>query len=184
MKAARHGDRIAVLRKHARISLRELGRKAGLAPASLSAIERGISSPTLGTLHKILRALGTDFAGFFAGTGGPGVSPVFKASDGRIATDARQSCTLLFPKRGDLKFEIMRERIRPTAQPSEWETFDFDVGGLMLSGSVFVIEIEQRGEWPMGVGDAFYIPAGTKHRSTNRGQEPVEIVTVCSPPRY
>jgi transcriptional regulator with XRE-family HTH domain len=184
MSLTRYENRIVLLRKRARISLRELSRKADLAPASLSAIERGLSSPTLATFHKILRALGTDFAEFFTSAAGPGESPVFKAADMTQVKDALSTYALLFPKRADLKFEMIRETIRPAKRESEWLTLDLDVGGLVLAGGPFVLEIEQRGRWTLEAGDAFYILAGSKHRSGNLGRGPVQLVTVCCPPRF
>jgi transcriptional regulator with XRE-family HTH domain len=184
MSPTRYGDRIALLRKRARISLRALSRKAELAPASLSAIERGRSSPTLATLHKILRALGTDFAEFFMGAAGPGDSPVFRAKDARRVKDAERTYALLFPKRADLKFEIFRETIRPARKETEWSTLDCDVGGVLLAGGPFVLEIDQRGAWTLAVGDAFYVPAGLRHRGTPRGRAPAQLLTVIAPPRY
>ena len=60
------GRTIRRLRTAAGIGLRQLGRLADISPASLTAIEKGNSSPTLATLHKVLKALGTDFAEFFS----------------------------------------------------------------------------------------------------------------------
>jgi len=132
MRSQQYGIQIALLRKRARISLRALSRKAELAPASLSSIERGLSSPTLTTLHKILRALGTDFADFFVGASGPGESPVFRVADARVVRDAKHTYALLFPKRADIKFEIFRETIRPMKAGPEWVTLDCDVAEFYL----------------------------------------------------
>lgn len=59
------GRGIRNLRIESGIGLRQLSRMADISPASLTAIEKGQSSPVLATLHKVLKALGTDFAEFF-----------------------------------------------------------------------------------------------------------------------
>src|SRR3990172_5084787 len=46
-------------RKHARISKRELARRAGTSPAAIVAYESGSRDPTVGTLARIVSATGT-----------------------------------------------------------------------------------------------------------------------------
>lgn len=177
------GKYLAQLRQKRRIGLRELSRTAGLAPASLSAIEKGQSSPTLATLHKVLKALGTDFAEFFTST--PlDKSPLFPSGEMRTIEDAHRRYVLLFPKREDLRFEMIHETIAPSETESEWEVHDFDMGGVILEGGPVRLEIEGQGEWRLNAGDAFYIKAELKHRATNLGDRPLKLISVADPPRY
>ena len=178
------GPRLSRLRRERGMSLRELGRMADVSAASLSTIENGHTSPTLATLHKILKALGTDFAEFFAAPSGQGGSPVFPAGEMRTIEDAHRRYTLLVPRRMDVRFELMRETISPSETDSEWETHDVDVGGVVLSGGPVRLEIEDQGEWQMNEGDAFYVKAGLKHRATNLGDTALDMITVAYPPRY
>ena len=184
MRPEKLGRHLTRLRKEHRIGLRELSRAAKMSPASLSAIEKGQSSPTLATLHKILKALGTDFAEFFVSTTEQDGSPVFHARDTRTIEDAHRKYTLLFPKRKDFRFEMIRETIAPSETESEWETHDVDMGGVVLNGGPVRLEIEGEGEWRLTRGDAFYIKAGLKHRATNLGSKPLKLITVADPPRY
>lgn len=178
------GKHLTQLRQERGISLRELSRTAGLSPASLSAIEKGQSSPTLATLHKVLKALGTDFAEFFAGTPDLNDSPVFCAGDMRTIEDAYRRYVLLFPKREDLRFEMIHETIASSETESEWEVHDFDMGGIVLEGGPVRLEIEGEDEWRLNEGDAFYVKAGLKHRATNLSNKPAKLITVAHPPRY
>ena len=171
------------LRKERGIGLRELSRTAGLSPSSLSAIEKGQSSPTLATLHKVLKALETDFAEFFSKSD-LDKSPVFRAGDMRTIEDKHRKYILLFPKRDDLRFEIVHETIALTETESEWEIHDFDIGGVILESGSIRLEIEGEGEWVMKKGDGFYVKAGLKHRATNLGDGPLHLITVAAPPRY
>ncbi len=52
-------DRIQMLRKRKGMSLRTLATMSGLSPSSVSAIERGLSAPSVGTLQRIAAALDT-----------------------------------------------------------------------------------------------------------------------------
>lgn len=184
MKSDEFGTELAKLRQATGLSLRELARQADLSPASLSAIEKGTSSPTLATLHKILKALGTDFAAFFSDSKPAEASPVFRAGEGRTIQDANRQYTLLFPKREDLRFEIVRETIASRESSPEWESHDFDLGGVILEGGPMRLEIEGVGEWVLETGDGFYIKAGQKHRGTNLSGGAVKLMTVADPPKY
>ena len=105
------GERVRCLREKANLGLRELSRLAGVAPASLSAIEKGVSSPTLGTLHKVVNALGSDFQEFFAVPAPMNGSPVFRAADMRVADDMHRKYVFLLPKQEDIRFEMLMVRL-------------------------------------------------------------------------
>ncbi len=59
------GARIKRLRKERGLTLKDLEARADVSAAHLSEIERGATSPTLGSLARIARALGTSTAFFF-----------------------------------------------------------------------------------------------------------------------
>lgn len=54
------GDLIKIARREAKLSQRELARRAGTSQAALSSYESGKKSPTLETLHRIVLAAGQD----------------------------------------------------------------------------------------------------------------------------
>ena len=54
------GNLIKIARLDAKLSQRELARRAGTSQAALSNYESGKKSPTLDTLHRIVRAAGSD----------------------------------------------------------------------------------------------------------------------------
>jgi transcriptional regulator with XRE-family HTH domain len=59
------GSRLRDLREERHISMRELGRLSGISVNALSLIERGLSSPSVGTLYKLVEALGVPIAAIF-----------------------------------------------------------------------------------------------------------------------
>jgi len=178
------GRAIRHLRTEAGIGLRQLSRLADISPASLTAIEKGNSSPTLATLHKVLKALGTDFAEFFASSAKDTESPVFSSKEMHSVADKDREYVFLLPKRQDMRFEIIHETIAPSESRSEWEVHDCDVGGVILSGGPARLEIEGQGEWHLKQKDSFYIKAGLKHRLINLGKRAIKQITVMDPPRY
>lgn len=172
-------------RKRQGVSLRELARRADVAPASLSAIEKGRSSPTLATLHKLLNAMGTDFASFVSGFApqGPG-SPVYSRTDMQTLSDKHRTYTFLFPKRKDLKLQMVHEQIRVSEKVSEWETHRFDLGCLLVEGGPLRLEVDGEGAWTVNAGDAFYVKQGKRHRATNVGTSDARLVSTMVPPLY
>ena len=178
------GQAIRALRMQKRVGLRELCRNAEISPATLSAIEGGHSSPTLATMHRILRVLGTDFATFFTNNTGPADSPVFRADQMTQISDGQRQCTFLFPRRANIRFTMARETQPALEQEAEWEEHDCDLGGVVIEGGPLEIEVAGQKTWRLSKGDSFYIPAGTRHRGRNIGRRTLHLVTTYDPPRY
>lgn len=59
------GKRLRELRVERRISLRELGRLSGISVNALSLIERGLTSPSVSTLYRLVDALGVPITAIF-----------------------------------------------------------------------------------------------------------------------
>ena len=113
------GRKIRHFRKKTGLGLRDLAKLAELSPAAISAIERGKNSPTLATMHKILKALNTDFAEFFASPQQMEHEFVFPAEEMASLFDKNRKCTLVFPKREDILFEMSLETINTTKNGNE-----------------------------------------------------------------
>jgi transcriptional regulator with XRE-family HTH domain len=178
------GKHLRRLRLQMGVGLRQLSSRAELSPAALSAIERGQSSPTLASLHRILAALKTDFADFFTSRPNPGNEMIFPAGEMSTLEDKYRKYTILFPKRKDIKFEAFLETIAPQEKKSEWETHSCDMGGFIIAGGPLLFEIEGQPAWRLKKGDAFYVKANTRHRAINLGKTPIRQATVWYPPRY
>lgn len=183
MKTEEFGKALQALRSRKKVGLRELARMTGMSPASLIAIEKGASSPNLATLHKIFMSLNTTFAEFFADSDEKSQLPAFSSKDMRTAADKHREYRFLFPRRVDIKFEMIYETIAASEKESDWEVHDCDLGGTIVSGSAR-LEIEDKGQWDLKKGDSFYINAGCKHRLINTGKHPVKQITAMYPPRY
>ena len=184
MEPDKIGARIRSARRRAGLGLRELARAAGMSAGALSTIERGVSSPTLATLHKVLKAMRSDFAEFFSDRPDTQYSPVFGAADMRTIEDAHRRYVLLLDNQRDLRFQMVRETISPAERRSQWEVHDVDLGGHVLEGGPARLEVDRAGGWTLNAGDAFYIRAGQRHRLTNLSKTPLELITVVDPPRY
>lgn len=60
------GSRVRNLREQRGLSLRALAELCDLSPNTISLIERGVSSPTVSTLHELANGLGVPITAFFA----------------------------------------------------------------------------------------------------------------------
>jgi transcriptional regulator with XRE-family HTH domain len=176
-------ERIQVLRKRSGLSIRQLSGLAGVTPAIISCIERGKNSPSIVTLQKILSALGTDLATFFAKEQLTQDGPVFPREQMRTISDSDRTYTIIAGKQPDIGVEFLDETIRPAERRPPFETLQCDMVGYVLSGSL-TLEIKKQPKQMVRPGDAFYIPKGEEHRGFAAGDEPVRIVTVYNPAKY
>ena len=177
------GKRIKKIRAKQGLTLRNLARKAELTAASISMIENGKTSPTLATLHKILVALGTGFGDFFSDDRTHIEGFHFPGKKMKKIATRKTEYTLLLPRRNDIKTQMVFERLSP-GEKAETETHKFDVAGFILKGGPLKLEVVDKGERLIRKGDAFYISAGSPHRSMNIGKGVLEMITCYYPPRY
>jgi len=179
------GKKIKALRMRAGIGLRGLSRLAEISPASLTTIEKGETSPTLATLQKILRALGISFADFFSEVAPSSQIPVYPLKNMKSIEDEQRQYTFMLPKQVDIRFGMVYETIAPSGDEEvEWESHNFDLGGVVISGGPATLEIEDQGSWTVRKGDAYYVKAFLKHRLINSGKKPLKQITVMDPPVY
>ena len=187
MSAEEHSNiarRLRKLRREMGLTLRDVCEKARIAPSYLSNLERGGSSPTLATLYKILRALGTDLETFFSITSSAKMEGhVFDREGMRTAADPARRYTFLLPRRTDIKAEMLDEYLMPGEAEPEVEALECDIGAVVLTG-LLELEVEGEDKKVLRAGDAFYVTAGTKHRGRCISSEPAHLITVYVPPKY
>jgi mannose-6-phosphate isomerase-like protein (cupin superfamily) len=149
----------------------------------LSYVERAQTSLSLATLQKVLSALGTDLAGFFAEKDAPGDGPVFRREQMRAVSDPERTYTILLSKRPGVRLEMCDEHIRPSRQRPEFEKLNCDVAGYVLAGTL-VLDVEGEEKRTLRTGDAFYVKKGTTHRGYALGGEEARLITVYYPASY
>jgi len=178
------GSRLREWRRRMGLSLRSVANRAGMAPSYLSTLERGHSSPTLATLHRLLCALGTDLETFFSRTNHLSQDGcVFKREEMSTAADRTRRYTFLLPRRKEMKAEVLDEYLLPSEPDPEFEVLECDIAGVVLSG-LLEIEVEGKEKEIVRAGDAFYVPAGKRHRGRCLSAEPAHLITVFVPPKY
>lgn len=175
--------RIQMLRKRCGLSIRQLAGLSGVTAGMISCIERGKNSPSITTLQKILSALGTDLAAFFAQERDRQVGPVFLREHMQAISDGNRAYTIVFRRQPGVAIELFDETIRRSKHRPPFETLKCDVAGYILSG-ILVLEIKKQTKQVLRPGDAFYIRKGQEHRGFSNDDTPVRLVTVYHPGRY
>lgn len=174
--------RLRDLRLRCRLSMRELARQAGVAPSYVSGVERRRISPTIAALRKLLNAMGSDLGVFFTAAPRPHERYVFRREAMRSTADKKRCYTFIFPRRKDIKLEMIEEEYLAGEKP-EFEKIGADLAGYVISGQLL---LQTRGEPPqqLRTGDAFYVPAGTPVRGRCIKSAATRIISVQVPPNY
>lgn len=181
-EAFRLGARIRAVRKERGLTLDVLGQLAGVTRSFLSQVENDISAPSIETLRKIARALGT---------------PVFA-----LVEDHRDHRKVV--RKQD------RKRIRAPHSPVEYELLSPDLRRNMEvimmelepGQASSPVPAGHRGEecatilggkarvqvgdeyFDLEEGDTIYFDSGVPHRVLNPGTTPMRLISTITPPSF
>ena len=181
-EAFRLGARIRAVRKERGLTLDVLGQLAGVTRSFLSQVENDISAPSIETLRKIARALGT---------------PVFA-----LVEDHRDHRKVV--RKQD------RKRIRAPHSPVEYELLSPDLRRNMEvimmelepGQASSPVPVGHRGEecatilggkarvqvgdeyFDLEEGDTIYFDSGVPHRVLNPGTTPMRLISTITPPSF
>ncbi len=177
------GLRLRSLRESYRLSQRALAKQTGVSHATVSLIEQGRMSPSIGLLKKLLLGLGISVADFFAMETTPEPQPFFSPDELTELATGPISYRQVASGRSDLRMMILHERYAPGADTGRsMLRHDAHEGGVVIRGRFEAIVGSQRRV--LGPGDAYYFDSRTPHRFRNIGEEEVEIVSACTPPNF
>jgi transcriptional regulator with XRE-family HTH domain len=175
------GKRIRRLRSERRMTLKQVESASGLSATHLSEIERGRTSPTIGALVRIARALEKDVAYFIEHDERPDVAhhlreqvAGFVAGDGVTA----ESLTPGIPGSGLYTYRV---RLEPTPAA------ELRLPGQDLPGDVVIhvqdgrLAARSGGQArSLGAGDTLHAPLTLAHSLRAEGAAPVEFVLVST----
>lgn len=162
------GEKLRKLRKGKNITLKELARKSGLSVSFISNLERDLCSPTIDNLQKICEAMELSIVSLLDE----------KKRDGNVIRAKERQ--VLYKQDGQVSYESVRFvigkldgliiEVEPQCVYEKDWTHSYDELGLILEGE---LTIAMNGEeYVLETGDAFYIPAMTKHNLSNRSDRP------------
>ena len=192
VQAERVGGRIRDMRRARSFTLVQLAEAAGLSHPFLSQLERGLASPSMASLERIARALGTSQVELLSvdeprhargGRGGRGGEPaepisVVRAGTGAQGPFSEGSARMLVE--GARAFHPMEYHGDNGAYGDSF-VHDEDEWMYVLDGR---IEVDLGGRTPLrfAPGDAIYLSGGTAHRLRSSDGEAFRLLIVKEHP--
>ncbi len=175
------GRRIRKLRSERRMTLKQVESVSGLSATHLSEIERGRTSPTIGALVRIARALEKDVSYFIEEEERPDVAHLLREQVAAVPAGDGVTAESLSPGIPGSCLFPYRVRIEPGAGAGLW------LGAQDLPGDAIVnvqsgrllAEVDGRPR-SLGAGDTLQASLGVDLSLRAEGPEPAEIVLVST----
>lgn len=175
------GQRLRYVRELFGYSQRELGQRADLTHGTISFVERGKISPSVGTLRKILDSFPMTLSEFFAID--PSSEPQVFFGRGELLEVGVGGVSLQQVGR-NLKgrpLQILYERYPPGAETAnEPYAHEGEEGGVVVQGTIELTVGNQTRL--LGPGEGYLFPSRVPHRFRNPGPGECVIVSANSPP--
>lgn len=178
------GGQIRELRKVKGMTLQQVAAAAAISVGYLSQIERNQSRLPIGVLQRISAVLGVHVSWFFQASEAPAGEReyIVRASNRRRLTFTGLGIAeeLLSPNLSG-PLELLLSTLEPGADSGEYNHEGVEAGlviegtlDLWIAGAFFRLE----------QGDSFSFRSAEIHRCANRGDVPVKVVWVITPPHY
>jgi transcriptional regulator with XRE-family HTH domain len=177
-------EKLKAFRLANRMTLKQLGSKAGCTDAYLSQLERGHANPSIMILKKIASALQMKVVDFF-------LEPETGQND--VVLKERERVNINF-KRGEAKIQmlvrnIQNKRMQPfytTIKPGGGSKGSYShIGeefGIVLQGE---LEIKLNGKtYLVKRNESFYFSSQEPHSWSNPGKKKTVVIWVVSPPTF
>ena len=177
------GARLRAIREMHGLSQRELAKRAGVSNASVSLIEQNKSSPSVGSLKKVLDGIPMSLADFFSMEQAPREQVLFRAEDLTVISDGVIRYAQVGRDPASRALQILHEQYQPGADTGQnMLRHASEEGGVVLRGRLEVTVGDQRRV--LGPGDAYYFNSRLPHRFRTVGEEVCEVVSACTPPSF
>lgn len=173
----RIGNRIRALRSERSLTLQSLAEGTGLSSSMLSLVERGKTSPSIGTLVAISSALGVHMSDLFDNRQDRVEEPVTRLEDQTVYVTAQGVKRRIAKTDAERGTELVVNEYEPGtgsgAQLVHHSGFEY---GLVLEGK---LEVEVDGEhYELKPGDSISYDSQLPHRISNNGRKHVTAVWI------
>lgn len=178
--ARRMGERLRKRRLARGTSLVQVARTCGVSVGFLSSLERGQTSASVATLHKLARFYKINILDFFNASA---ANPHLVHPGERKLLEAGPGVQMELLAWGDTVMEPHLFRIAPGAGSGERYAHEGEEFLYVLRGQM---EISLDGGRPVRLrpGDSFYFESSTPHRWSNPGRRETCVVWVNTPPTF
>lgn len=176
------GPRLRALRERLGLSQRALARKAGVPSSTVSLIESGRTSPSVGSLKRLLDAAGLSLGEFFNSEFETTAKYFYRADDFTEISKGEVSYRQLGPSQGS-SLQILYETYQPGADSGRVPlSHEGEEGGLIIEGRLEVTVDNQTRI--LKAGEGYHFPSPLPHRFRNVGDSPCVVISVCTPPSF
>ena len=186
------GNKVKELRNQQNMTLDELSKKSKVSVSLLSMVERNISAPTVRTLEKVVKALGTTISSLYLD---------IENSKGNNNTHAKVAVVhkkerkklVLGPERGKAHYELLSPDYQRKLQvmyihfpvgrkTGKFVSHEGEECGIILEGELKVYIDEQ--VVLLEEGDSIYFDSTIPHRLENMGEIEVRAFWINTPPTF
>ncbi|WP_226704353.1 cupin domain-containing protein [Microbulbifer elongatus] len=175
------GARLKSVRQMHGWSQREMAKRAGVTNATISLIEQGRVSPSVGSLKKVLNGIPMSLADFFTFQFDSQPQVFFRATEMPNVGPGPIQYRLLGAGNTQRNMSILYEVYPPGEDTGpELLSHDGEEGGIVVSGE---LEVTVGGEVALlGPGDGYYFNSRRPHRFRNPGDCDCVLVSANNPP--
>jgi transcriptional regulator with XRE-family HTH domain len=172
------GARVRELRHERGLTLKALGRRAGLSHPFLSQLERGLARPSVGSVERIATALDVPVGALWS-TPRPELAEVVRSSEGAVtphAGGAPGAVRELWPGNGGMRVREWTGGSR--SWPDETDTTSGEVVLYVVRGA---LEVDLDGTvHGLEAGDALKFDGAVRHRLRRRGPATTRALYVAA----
>jgi transcriptional regulator with XRE-family HTH domain len=166
------------LRKHRKVTLRDLADRIGRSVGFLSQVERGLSQPTVADLTAICEALDTPHTYFYSLSKPRTVPWVTRPGERRTLYYAEGVTDVLVSPSMRARFSMLDSHLAPGASSGDRPVDDRDEqGGFVLEGEL-TVWLDDGEAVTLGPNDAFQVPAHARFRYANLTDRPTRVIWV------
>lgn len=176
------GPRLRALRDRLGLSQRALARKAGVPSSTVSLVESGRTSPSVGSLKRLLDAAGVSLGEFFSSEFETPTKYFYRHDELTDISRGEVSYRQLGSGQ-DSSLQILYETYQPGSDSGRvMLSHEGEEGGLIISGRLEVtVDGQSR---VLKAGDGYLFPSVLPHRFRNVGDVPCVVISACTPPTF
>ena len=177
------GTRLREVRLMVGLSQRQLAKRAGVTNGTISLIEQNRTSPSVGSLKKVLDGIPMSMAEFFADDPRPRPR-IFYQRDALVEIAGGPiSYRQVGADLGDRSLQVLHELYAPAADSGRaMLSHQGEEAGVVVRGAIeLTVGAERR---LLGPGEAYYFDSRLPHRFRNPGVDECELVSACTPPSF
>ncbi|MCJ2184246.1 cupin domain-containing protein [Novosphingobium sp. 1949] len=176
------GRRLRFVRERKQLSQRTLARLAGVPSSTISLIESGRTNPSVGSLKRIVSAIGISLGEFFS-LETPREERFYYRSDELVEIGKGGVSYRQLGSAGESSIQMLYEVYQAGAESGRvMLSHEGEEAGVIIAGR---LEVTVAGESQvLEAGDAYLFSSLKPHRFRNVGKEKCVVVSACTPPSF